>query len=77
MYVEYMKFTLFKKGKCIASIELHELAHNEDDIVRLQYRLQVWHKGKLVKEIEINTFHLALFTFHKSIDAEVKANVQG
>ena len=57
-----------------------KVLHDDQDVPlegHLQYELKVLHGDQVVKEIEISKFHMALYTFKKTIDLEVQANVQG
>ena len=75
MYREYMKFTLCTFDEGLVTIRLGCLDVPIED--HLQYELKVLHGDQVVKEIEISKFHMALYTFKKTIDLEVQANVQG
>lgn len=41
----------------------------------LQYKIVVYHDGITVHTVSIEKFHTAMFTFHKTIDLEVRHHV--
>ena len=77
-----MEYQLLMRWEYVVSVdryitvEVYERQGTDHTGQFLKYYLKVLHDGIEVKRIGIEKFHTAMFTFHKTIDLEVRHHVQ-